>query len=607
MSVVASLRVAACGTGELTDAVAACLVRHGVRFRLPVILRDACACACVSNGVDVHPRCGCDAHDGGAPYCYTAGVCDAATPSSAYEGAYFRLCTASPPPPPAPYACSDPLFPTQWHHVDARASSAWGTTRGAGVTVVVIDDGVQYGHPDLDVDRARSFGWDTIAEVRTPSADAADALHGTAVAGLVAAVRGNGRGGCGVAPDASLVAVRLLTDAHDIADDGFAHALDEVVALAGPVVVTNSWGPYDDGRVDGPRHRAWYHRIDAALDRACAAGRVILFAAGNGGVHDNANDDGFAAHPCTLAVSAVDDGGRRAPYAEFAACVDVVAPSSGGVRGIVTTDLVGASGYTSTNATTAFGGTSAATPLVAGVAALVLSVRPDLSTRDVRALLHATARVTHADDPDWLTNAAGARFSPWYGFGVVDAAAAVAHAENWTVLPRAIVACSDEWAGALPLGAAAVHVPLLGMTVAFDRVEVVVVDVDVVHPWRGDVVLTLVSPSGTAIPLTRAVPTSVPLRDAAFVPHAFMTPGFSRETSRRDEWGLRLVDGTARGYLRRARVCVHGVSSNATVDPGSVIAAPAGATTDDGTTVVLWTVGAVLVFMGVCLHVIVSS
>ena len=71
--------------------------------------------------------------------------------------------------------------------------------------------------------------------------------------------------------------------------------------------------------------------------------------------------------------------------------------------------------------------------------------------------------------------------------------------------------------------------------------------------------------------------------------------------------GLRLVDGTARGYLRRARVCVHGVSSNATVDPGSVIAAPAGATTDDGTTVVLWTVGAVLVFMGVCLHVIVSS
>ncbi|MBM3848355.1 MAG: hypothetical protein FJ405_18980, partial [Verrucomicrobia bacterium] len=117
---------------------------------------------------------------------------------------------------------NDPLFPRQWHlrntgqlgggpGVDLNASFAWDWGRGEGITVAVIDDGVQEAHPDLAPNLVSALGYDFNDD--DPDANPGDLdfdVHGTQVAGLVGACDDNGLGLCGVAPRCSLVSLRLL-------------------------------------------------------------------------------------------------------------------------------------------------------------------------------------------------------------------------------------------------------------------------------------------------------------------------------------------------------------------------------------------------------------
>lgn len=565
-------------TSNLSEHAARRMVASGDRspFLVRIVRKDGCACssqyACTSLGVDVSPFCGCQDFVGlGYSYCYVAeddGAC-ALAGSTTFPGARYRACVGPPPPPPAANACTDPLFPHQWHLHRLRAAAAWSFGRGNGSSVVVVDDGIQYSHPDLRVDSSRSFGWDFETGMRLPTADSASASHGTAVAGLASARAHNARGGCGIAPDATLVAVRLLSDAPEttVSDVSFVRTLEEFESDAG-AVLSNSWGPPDDGRVDGPGARAWYARVDAALVRFASRGRagrggVVVFASGNGGRHDNANDDGFASHAGTIAVGSVGDDGRKTHYSEPGACLDVVAPSGGGWRGVTTADLVGSSGYADANFTTTFSGTSASAPMVAGIVAIMLGLRPELTLRDVRRILVQSAQKTDPGDVDWLVNAAGLSFNPWYGFGLVDAHRAAELTVSWTVvdLPSGS-ACSTEWHGYLPLVRGAVTVVPFPDLPTFEEVEDADVYVDVEHPWRGDVMLELISPANTTSVLTWPVPETVPLRDAAFVPHTYRSRAFLGENTsahRHGVWSLALRDVTGRGHLQRARVCVHGL------------------------------------------------
>ena len=271
---------------------------------------------------------------------------------------------------------------------------------------------------------------------------------------------------------------------------------------------------------------------------------MVVFANGNGGPSDNANDDGFAAHPTTIAVSSLGDDDRRAPYAEYGTSVDVVAPSSGGLRGVVTADLVGAAGYADGNATTSFGGTSAAAPVVGGVAALVLAANPALRGSDVRRILVESAVRVHAEDPDWTRNAAGRWFSPWYGFGVVDARAAVDLART-TPPTRADddETCSDAWTAGADLGAEWYRVDLRTSR-EVDVVDRVVVEADVDHPRRGDVLVRVVSPAGTASYLTTIAPTE------ALAP-APLTNAFGERASRTGR--VRDAGRATRARVRAAR------------------------------------------------------
>ena len=108
----------------------------------------------------------------------------------------------------------------------------------------------------------------------------------------------------------------------------------------------------------------------------------------------------------------------------------VTAPSNGGSRGITTTDLLGNAGYSTTDYTDTFGGTSSASPLVSGVLALMLSANPDLTRRDVEYILASSSVRIQPADAGWTTGPYP--HNEKFGFGLIDANAAVSAAANWT-------------------------------------------------------------------------------------------------------------------------------------------------------------------------------
>jgi subtilisin family serine protease len=562
------------------ESEAACLIHSDpdVRIVIPVVARqvvanDGCMCTtnsyCISNGIEVNPRCGCQDFTGeGSSFCYVQNNCPSAISSATFLGAKYRPCDSPPPPPPAPFACLDPLFSKQWHHLYIRSTDVWLYTKGEGSTIVVIDDGVQYRHPDLRVSSEKSFGWRFSTASRIESANDELSRHGTASAGIAAALRDNGLGGCGIASETTLVAVKLLQNYLEnsidyyFSDDLLVNTFTNF-ENSERTVLSNSWGPTDDRRVEGPGILQSYSRVDASMITFGKHGRngkggVLVFAAGNGGEHDNANDDGFTSHPYTFAVGAIGDDGRRTAYSEPGACIDVVAPSDGGWRSIVTTDITGINGYSMSNSTDSFGGTSAAAPMVSAVIALILSVRSDLSLRDLKRILHTTTIINDPNDQYWVRNAHGRLYSPWYGFGQIDAAAAVAAARTWTRLQPQRELCSQDWFGYLPFTSERVIIPFSTLETDVYGVDEVRVFVDIQHERRGDISLVVISPYATRSLLTFVIPDTLPMQTTSFVAHSYLTHAFSGEYGPRTGWKLEIQDFSRRGRLVRTNICVKG-------------------------------------------------
>lgn len=545
--------------------------------QIRVVRSDPCACTTLlsyeSGGVDVRPLVGCLSLDSEV-FCYVQRPSECgplAQPSSAYPGAaYLDGCASPSPPPPARRACDDPLFPWQWHLPRSRVPTAWeesgrdeeeGRRGGAGdVFLVVVDDGVDLSHPDLHVEEFLAWTEEGVA-VPQPSVSV-DVRHGTAVAGVAAALADNGVGGCGVAPGVRLASAALLSSpsaaVYDVAEaDSLAHFLDRAD------VYTNSWGPVDDPSDTATMGEAYARALDdARLSGRGGKGAVVLFASGNGGRRGNSNDDPYAAHRYTIAVGAIGDDDQRTSYSEVGACTLLVAPSNGGLRGVVTADAIEDGYVDGSDATVDFGGTSAATPLVAGVAVLLLGERPDLGWRDVHALLALSARVNDPHDPAWSVNGAGRPVHPYYGFGAVDAAAALSLARGWTLLPP------EARADGVALGDEAspnVTIPLLpddGTAVLRHwkvtrplRVETGEVLFDASHPFRGDLRVVLTSPSGTRSVL--AAPSV--LADAPSVPRLYTSVAF-RDEPAAGTWTLSVQDvhPTHSGFVRGARLALYG-------------------------------------------------
>ena len=345
----------------------------------------------------------------------------------------------------------DPLFPDQWHHenlgqgggiphADANVRPAWDAGLfGAGVTIGVVDTGIQFDHPDLFPNYLSPYGYDFLSGDSDPSPSEESDRHGTAVAGISLAAA-NDRDGLGIAPSASLIPIRLIPDRNLVTTTGGSYSSSteaEALSYRDDIVdiYNNSWGPGDG------RYAAMPGVVEAALEENVREGRngrgtIYVWAAGNGGLEDdNSNYDGYNASPYTISVGAIGDNDILASYSEPGANLLVTAPSLGTGQGIVTTDNTGTSGYSDGDTTDNFSGTSAAAPMVSGLVALLLEARPDLGWRDVQQILARTAEPVDLRGGTWTQNGAGLWTSHEYGFGRIDAEAALRVAGSWPLLP----------------------------------------------------------------------------------------------------------------------------------------------------------------------------
>jgi thermitase len=304
-----------------------------------------------------------------------------------------------------------------WHHgtpdADIDAPEAWASTRGAGVTVAVVDSGVDLGHPDLA--GRLTAGHDFVDDDSIP-ADLNG--HGTHVAGTIAAGE-NGVGAIGVAPAALVMPLRVLDaggsgNSADVAA-AFAYAGDH-----GARVVNASLGSEYPSLAEREAIRAH-------------PGTLFVVAAGNGGadgVGDD-NDGGTAEYPCAydepnlVCVGSSDSDDARSVFSNFGAVsVDLFAPG----ENIVSAYIRGRTTYLDHYFGTGDGyelmlGTSMAAPHVAGAAALALAARPSAATAQVKAAL--------LDGADRLPDLAGRAVSG----GRLNAAAAVALASGTPRVP----------------------------------------------------------------------------------------------------------------------------------------------------------------------------
>ncbi|HOH70365.1 MAG TPA: S8 family serine peptidase, partial [Sedimentibacter sp.] len=321
---------------------------------------------------------------------------------------------------------------------DIDAPEAWTITQGNNnIIVAVIDQGVTPNHPDLPNTRQVRLNNSNLADgdPNNPSATANN-NHGNACAGIIAATRNNGEGISGIAPNCRIMPIRICnTDETGIAVDRVAAAIN-FARQNGAHIISNSWGY-------GSTNQNFHPAIVEAIRTATTTGRgglgcLVVFAAGNNARH-TVGDTGFVQFPANvniqgvLTVGASDRDDFQADYSPTSNLIDIVAPShrayppdvyirqgrTGGIAGetfeVWTIDIPNNTGYNPypnnpdwvhppvageqlpaaginfLSYTSRMGGTSAACPQVAGVAALMLSINPNLTQRQVFDILTATA------------------------------------------------------------------------------------------------------------------------------------------------------------------------------------------------------------------------
>ena len=305
----------------------------------------------------------------------------------------------------------------------------------------------------------------------------------------------------GVAPRATIYGYNFLTFSTDL------NGLDALSRNRDITAVhNNSWGP-SGGPELSPEPASWDLAIEASVEKGYGGrGTFYAFAAGNSAAQgDNSNLSELANFYAVTAVCAVSESGVRSSYSETGANLWVCAPSSDasrGLRGIVTTD--NSDRYDNT-----FGGTSAAAPQVAGVAALLRQANPELTWRDVKLILAGSARMNDDENTGWEDGALqyGSsteryHFNHEYGFGMVDAGAAVDLARDWVIVPP--MESTEVYSGNLDvfvpdarsLDNTSTVARRLTMNTDIEFIEFVEIDLEFSHPSFRDLEIELESPSG---------------------------------------------------------------------------------------------------------------
>jgi len=349
---------------------------------------------------------------------------------------------------------NDEYFPMQWHlhntgqsggtpGADIRAPEAWEITTGdPNIVVAVVDSGVDSRHPDLVGNLVAGYDFVDDDDKPDPALDHWGNGHGTACAGLIVGQGNNGIGVAGVTWNCKIMPVRIFGFRADGAGLWLTEAQEATAfrwaASNGADILSNSWG---EGNAAAPI----IHSAVADITKAGGVGRdgkgcIVLFASGNGSGPITWYPQKY---PEGIAVGGTDHKDHYTWYTSYGPELDIAAPSGGGVVFpefaeyyeeysrlstdlLWTTDILGNAGFSMFNQdplledyTEKFAGTSAACPITAGVAALILSVDPNLTNLDVQRILYRSAR--DLGEPGW---------DRYYGWGRVDARAAVEMALN---------------------------------------------------------------------------------------------------------------------------------------------------------------------------------
>jgi subtilisin family serine protease/subtilisin-like proprotein convertase family protein len=486
----------------------------------------------------------------------------------------------------------DPLFIYQWH-LRNRGQKVIADTlplagvdlqigalhelgiRGRNVIVGVVDDGLEIRHEDLQGNVIPNGSKNFVTGSNDPTPAVATDEHGTSVAGIIAAMGWNGKGGRGVAPQARLKGFNFLaSDANPNDQDlNILYSWGSGAESQNVAVFNNSWGSSPS-----------YYPAFSTAEQASWEKLMRSTRYGKGGIYVKSSGNSFKeffvysglgrTNICSpkakelnvtcasstvdpnnnlltiITTAAVNARGLRSSYSTAGSSVwvsgfggefgnqKVYSPDTGNIReavrptlyspAIVTTDLMGCSRGSNTDNAAAnaletsqspiekscnywarMNGTSSAAPTVSGVVSLMLGANPALTQRDVKYILASTARaldpyqpvVSYGGtviEPGWITNAAGHKFSNWYGFGLVDATAAVHKAMGFTSLP----AMKDtQWKATndpvSPIGGINAPATLSVRVNQNITVEAVQLSFDTTHMKPSNLKAVLTSPSGT--------------------------------------------------------------------------------------------------------------
>jgi len=307
---------------------------------------------------------------------------------------------------------SDPLLDQQWGLTAIGAPSVWKITRGAGITVAVIDSG-SGPHPDLDanLDAGRTiFGFiDSVGVL-----DIDNAGHGSHVAGIIAAVANNAIGGSGVAPQSRILPIRVL-DAQGSGDSKDVSKAVRFAVDSGTKVINLSLGGATEST-----------SLTAAIQYAVDRNVLVVAAAGNGAA--DSPPKWPAASDLALAVTAVDRNNSVTSFDQRGDYIDLAAPGASILS-------------TASNDYKIQSGTSMAAAFVTGAAALLFAAQPSITAAQVRDVLQRTATDIGAPGRDTT-----------FGYGLINLVAAFAELD--VMFPKIITAShtTEGHVGAFAIG-----------------------------------------------------------------------------------------------------------------------------------------------------------